>query len=292
MPTFAQKRELISKRISKVVNSPTPLKDIAKGVATVARTALAEPNTITVENVSINLRRLPEQLDGLRIVHLSDIHHSPFTNLQHINRAVEIANNLQPDIIALTGDYVSHEAEYVAPVADALGKLAAKHGVFAVMGNHDHWTDGPLVSDLFKTEGINVLNNEGFRFSFDGGTFWLAGVDDVMAGLTDLPKALKGAKRGEMKLLLAHNPALVTKAARAGVDLMLSGHTHGGQIKFGEITESARFPRKKLRLTSGLHRRGETQVYITRGIGTVVLPVRYGCPPEVSLLELRASHDV
>ena len=263
----------------------TPLRTIASGLAQIARTALAEPYQLAVERHAVGLKRLPRALDGLRIVHLSDIHHSPFTGREQVLRAVEVANSLQPDIIALTGDYVSHEREYVEPCAEMLGKLRARRGVYACLGNHDNWVDADLVTDLFTLAGIRVLNNEGLRFEDRGASFWLAGVQDTMVGLEDLPLALAGSSADEMKLVLAHNPVILRRAARAGVDLVLSGHTHGGQVTWrSERSASGRVRRRILR---GLGRRGETQIYVTRGLGTVVLPVRYGCLPEVSLLTLR-----
>jgi predicted MPP superfamily phosphohydrolase len=173
------------------------------------------------------------------------------------------------------------------PCAELLSGLRPKHGVFAVLGNHDHWTDAALITDLFRAEGITVLVNEGMRFEKDGAAFWLAGVDDTMVGLEDLPLALAGSSETEFKLLLAHNPIILRRAARAGVDLVLSGHTHGGQVSLRSDRNAAGRPRR--RLLKGLARQGETQIYVTRGLGTVVLPVRFGCPPEVSLLELRTA---
>lgn len=263
----------------------TPLRTLAAGLGQMARAAFAEPYKLAVERHTIGLRRLPRELDRLRIVHLSDIHHSPFTGREQVERAVEVANSLQPDIIALTGDYISHEREYIQPCAEMLGRLKARCGVYAVLGNHDNWVDAPLITDLFRLEGIRVLVNEGLRFEHRGASFWLAGVDDTMVGLEDLPLALAGSSDDEMKLLLAHNPVILRRAARAGVDLVLAGHTHGGQVTWrSERSASGRVRRRILR---GLARRGETQIYVTRGLGTVVLPVRYGCLPEVALLELR-----
>jgi uncharacterized protein len=276
------------KRRRRAATSPeTPLRTFASGVMQAARNALAEPYMLTVEHKQIYLSRLPHRLDRLRVVQLSDIHHSPFTGREQVERAVKVANQLTPDIIALTGDYVSHEREYAAPCAEILGQLRARYGVYAVLGNHDHWTDASLITDLFRAEGITVLINEGFRFKQHGASFWLAGVDDTMVGLEDLPKALAGSRSDEMKLLLAHNPIILRRAARAGVDLVLSGHTHGGQVTLRPERNSSGRPRR--RLLRGLGKQNETQIYVTRGLGTVVLPVRYGCPPEVSLLELRCA---
>jgi predicted MPP superfamily phosphohydrolase len=262
----------------------TPLRSLAFSLAQAARSALAEPHMLTVEHRSVFLRRLPKAFDGFRIAHLSDVHHSAFTSRDQVARAVETANRLRPDIVALTGDYISHDRSFAAPCAELLGRLRARYGVYAVLGNHDHWTDASLITDLFRAEGITVLVNQGMRFEQRKAAFWLAGVDDTMVGLEDISLALAGSSDDEMKLLLAHNPIILRRAARAGVDLVLSGHTHGGQVAL----RSERGPRgRRRRMLQGLGRHGDTQIYVTRGVGTVILPVRYGCPPEVSLLELR-----
>ena len=275
----------MSERISSAVADGAPLRNLAGNLSQLARgNALNEADTLTVERVSIHLKRLPKNLDGFRVVHLSDIHHSPFTTIEHIARAVRVANELAPDMFVLTGDFVSHQIEYIAPVARVLGALKSEFGSFACLGNHDHWTNADAVANALGGESIRVLTNEGFRFSARGSSFWLAGVDDYMVGKTDLRAALRGSFPDEMKMLLAHNPKILNRAARAFVDLIFSGHTHGGQVKLRD-DEKRILPRRKF--ASGLYRRADTQIYITRGIGTVVLPVRYGCPPEVSLLELR-----
>ena len=276
----------LSKRIGAMRRSETPLREIAGNLSKVAKYAIDEANSLSLERVEITLDRLPSKLDGFRIVHLSDIHHSPFTGLDHITRAIKVSNRLKPDLFLLTGDYVSHHSEFIGPVAEALGELRAEYGTYACLGNHDHWTDADLVTHLFRGEGINVLLNEGFRLETDAGSFWLAGVDDYMVGKTDVTSALKGSFPDEMKILLAHNPIIFRQSVRSGIDLTLSGHTHGGQIKIRD--EDRRIIRRR-KLSSGLHRRAESQIYITRGIGTVVLPVRFQCPPEISLLELRSS---
>ena len=264
----------------------TPLRSLALSLTHVARAALSEPYMLTIEHKRIRLNRLPKVFDGFRIVQLSDVHHGPFSSREQIERAIETANRLQPDIIALTGDYISKERHYAAPCAEMLGKLKARFGVYAVLGNHDHWVDAPLLTDLFRAEGITVLIKEGMRFEQNGETFWIAGVDDSMVGLEDLSLALAGARQDEMKLLLAHNPIILRRAVRASVDLVLSGHTHGGQVAIRGERSTAR-PRK--RALQGLWRQGNTQIYVNRGLGTVVLPIRYGCPPEISLLELRSN---
>lgn len=282
---FAASKGKLSKRLSSAIGSETPLRELAGNLSQFAKYALAEANSLSLEKIDIQLKRLPKRLDGFRLVHLSDIHHSPFTGLEHISRAVKVANRLNPDMFVLTGDYVSHETEYIEPVAEVLGLLDAEHGIHACLGNHDHWTDAEMVTDSFRRSGINVLINEGIRFTAREASFWLCGVDDYMVGKTDLRAALRGSFPDEMKLLLAHNPVILRQAARFDVDLILSGHTHGGQVKLRDEDKRI-LPQRKLK--NGLHQRRDTQIYITRGIGTVVLPIRYQCPPEISLIELHA----
>src|SRR5215510_8467966 len=150
-----------------------PLSVIKSALGEVARVALTEPFMLAIERQEIFLRRLPKNLDGLRIVHLSDFHYGPFVDARHLERAVEAANRLNPDLIALTGDYISQERGYAAPCAEVVGRLRARHGVFAVLGNHDHWTDARLITDLFQAEGIRVLINEGLRIDVGEDAFWL-----------------------------------------------------------------------------------------------------------------------
>lgn len=285
MKIDGQRRSRISERINSLVAAEKPFRQFAGNVSKIAKDAIEEASSLSLERVEIELPRLPKKLDGLKIIHLSDIHHSPFTNLDHIERVVKVANRLKPDMFILTGDYVSHEKKYIAPVAKVLGRLTSKFGTYACLGNHDHWTDPDMVVRRFRDTGIHMLVNEGFRFEANGASFWLCGVDDHMVGKADLTSALKGSFPDEMKLLLAHNPIIFRQATRYKVDLTLSGHTHGGQVKVRD-PEKRLLPRRKL--SSGLHRRKDSQIYITRGIGTVVLPIRYQCPPEISLLELRS----
>lgn len=282
------KRVRLTDRINTMIAADQPLRSLAGNLSKVARYAIDEAASLSLERVEIKLPRLPKKLDGFKVIHLSDIHHSPFTGLDHIERTVKIANRLKPDMFVLTGDYVSHDAKYIGPVAEVLGRLEAEFGTHACLGNHDHWTDAELVTRSLKDAGIQVLINEGHRFEARGASIWLAGVDDHMVGKTDLPAAFKGSFPDEFKLLLAHNPIIFRKAVRAAIDLTLSGHTHGGQVKVRTRTPKDRLiPRR--RLSAGLHQRKDSHIYITRGIGTVVLPVRYQCPPEISLLELRAG---
>lgn len=288
MDRTVTRRAKLSERISRYVAADKPLRAIAGDFSKVAKSAMQEAEKLTIERIPIELERLPRKLDGFRIVHLSDIHHSPYTDKTLIERAVRAANRAKPDMIVLTGDFVSHEADYIAPVADMLSKLKSRFGTFACLGNHDHWTDPGLVTDLLRGEGINVLINEGQRVEADGSSFWIAGVDDYMVGKTDVEASLLGSFPDEFKLLLAHNPIIFRQSVKQNIDLTLSGHTHGGQMRFRNNKKRLFNTRK---LTSGLHYRKDSQIYITRGIGTVVVPMRYQCPPEISVIELRLAPE-
>jgi uncharacterized protein len=261
-------------------------------IAAFLKAAMIEPRMVEVTYQRIVIARLPQRFNGFRIVQLSDIHHSPFLGLEEISEAVRRANELKPDLVALTGDYVSHSVDYIDGCAKALGGLRARHGVYAVLGNHDHWTDAEKMTASLTLYGIRVLVNENVQIGLDSSYIKLAGVDDLMVGRDDLPNALKGTSSSEPRILLAHNPAIIREAARAGVDLVLSGHTHGGQINWRlligrEDRKTARWLRRpSRRLTRGLAQLGSTQLYVNRGLGTVVVPLRYGCPPEITLIEL------
>ena len=261
-------------------------------LAAMLQAAMIEPRQIEITHQRIRIEKLPREFHGFRIVQLSDIHHSAFLSEGEIAEAARRANELQPDLIALTGDYISHSRDYIRGCARALGNLRAQHGVFAVLGNHDHWTDGEMMASALTCQGIRVLCNEHICIERGAAEIKLAGIDDLMVNRDDLAAALDGTERHETRVLLAHNPAIIREAARAGVDLVLSGHTHGGQINWRlligrEDRKMARWLRRpSRRLTRGHAQLGSTHLYVNRGLGTVVVPLRYGCPPEITVIEL------
>jgi len=257
--------------------------------------ALMEPYRVEITRHRVHLAKLPAAFDGFRIVQLSDIHHSSFLNEAEITTAARYANELNPDLIVLTGDYISHSRDFIEGCARALGTLRARHGVFAVLGNHDHWTDGEWMASALAAAGIRVLCNESVRIERGKDYFQLLGIDDLLVERDDLPLALAGTSRAETRILLSHNPAIIRVAARVGLDLVLSGHTHGGQIDWKLLTNGKETPlarwlrRPSRRFLRGHATLGQTQLYVNRGLGTVVMPLRYGCPPEITVLELSAG---
>jgi predicted MPP superfamily phosphohydrolase len=242
-----------------------------------------------ITDTAIWLRRLPAALEGLKIVHLTDIHHSLFTPVEEVERVVHLANRLEPDVVALTGDYVTLSPAYIAPVARALGRLRARRGIFAVLGNHDFQVDAGEVTRALRAERIRVLRNSRYPIRAGGRTLWFLGVDDLWWESDDLPAALRFVPARDPKVLLCHNPRGIWQASEHGIDLVLSGHTHGGQVRLPGLRS---LYRSKLgeRFVEGWNRLNGTQIYVSRGIGKVVVPLRLGCPPEITCLRLhRAS---
>src|SRR5690606_31318068 len=185
------KREKITRRINRYVGSDAPLRQLAGDLSKTAKYAINEAETLSLERIDVTIDNLPKRLEGFRIVHLSDLHHSPYTSLEHITNALGAANTLEADLAVLSGDYVSHDAAYIEPVAEAVGALNARCGVFACLGNHDHWTDPEMVTNELERSGVNVLINRGLRVDAGEGSFWLGGVDDHMVGKVDLPTAMR-----------------------------------------------------------------------------------------------------
>jgi predicted MPP superfamily phosphohydrolase len=242
-----------------------------------------------ITETDIWLRRLPPGYDGLRIVHLTDIHHSLFTPLEDVERAVHLANLLRPDLVALTGDYITLSPSYIWPAARALGKLRARLGVFAVLGNHDFQVDAEEITRALRAQRIRVLRNAHFALRVRSAALWMVGVDDLWWGADDLAGALRAVPARDPKILLCHNPIGVRDAAVHGIDLVLSGHTHGGQVRLPVVGSFYGRSRLGTRFVEGWNRLDGTQIYVSRGIGKVLLPVRLGCPPEIALLRLRRA---
>lgn len=281
------------------------LRYLAAGAGTAVVTGLAaqafsEPRRIRVRRVSVPLPALPAALDGLTIGQLSDLHRGPYVSEEHLRRGVEIAASLDPDVMVLTGDFVSVSAEYAASCAGALAGLRPRDGLFAVLGNHDYWTGQvDVVRRALESRGVEVLGNRSARLRRGGADWWLCGVDDAWAGAPDLGAALAGVPREVFKVLLCHEPDFADTAAQAGIPLQLSGHSHGGQVIVPGIGPIVLPPHGR-KYPIGLQRvpRSRTFVYtnvglglIGLGLGPVRLAVRFNCLPEVTLLTLRQAPE-
>jgi len=254
--------------------------------AALAYGVLWERRWVETTRRTVTLPGLPESMDGFRIVHLSDLHWDAYTRPEWMRRTFDRVNALEPDIIVLTGDLITHFREYIEPCARGLGHLRARHGVFAVLGNHDHWASGRLLTEALEASGITVLNNA-HRPIGDG--LWLVGVDDPHLQRADLNRALEGvADDGRPRVLLAHSPDIMEEAADR-VDLVLSGHTHGGQVRLpvlGAIMRVTRRPAARP-FTVGWGRAGRTLCFTNRGLGSVLIPIRFNCRPEIAVITLK-----
>lgn len=262
---------------------------VAGASAVALRSGLAPPARRRVE---IELPRWPQALDGLRLVQLSDLHLGPILERRFAADLVEHVNALAPDLVVVTGDLVDGSVQRVGAEVEPLTGLRARHGVFFVTGNHDFYSGVDEWVEHLRAFGWRVLRNERVTIRHGEAAFELAGVDDRHGSLVaegqgeDLTRALAGRDPRRPLVLLAHDPTGFRKAAAAGVDLQISGHTHGGQIwPFHGVVRLA------VRWVAGLHRLGGSALYVSRGTGFWGPPMRLLAPAELTELVLRAGAD-
>ena len=254
----------------------------AIGAATGATTygAVYERHRIGMTEASLPVSGLPPALDGLRIGFVTDVHHSQMVPASDVSDAVALANAAHPDLIVLGGDYVTFaDRRYMEPVAELLEPLRAPLGVFAILGNHD---DDRHMPAALQRRHIEVLRDARTRLEIRGEHLELAGIRFWTRRAADIAPLLRPGA-GATALLLAHDPRRLEEAAAFNVPGVLSGHTHGGQVVMPGLGALAkrRFP-----VLAGLARRENTSIFVSRGVGTVYVPVRINCPPEVAIVTL------
>lgn len=243
---------------------------------------------LAITRVDVVLPGLPRAFDGLKLLHLSDFHAGPFLDAHSLDDVVAVANELEPDVVCLTGDFITHTIDDAMTLLPALARLRAPLGAFAVFGNHDYRARREAeFATALEPLRIVTLRNRGVALERDGARLWICGIEDVEEGkVVDLVAATAG--RGDaVAILLAHHPDVVDDVGGHGIRLVLSGHTHGGQIVVGGRgllggSLRSRYP-------PGLTQVGDRALFQTRGIGVLMLPVRVGAPAEVALLTLRAQ---
>jgi hypothetical protein len=244
-----------------------------------------ERHALGVTETSVDVSGLAPALDGLRIGLVTDIHHSRMVPEADVVHAVERIMQAHTDMIVLGGDYVTWgDRAFVKPVADLLAPLTAPNGVFAILGNHDDDRDMPAA---LTAKGFHVLRDQRTRIIVRGEGLELAGIRFWTRRTIDIAKVLRRAQ--DMVILLAHDPRRLVEAAALDVPLVLSGHTHGGQVVipgFGAIA------RRQFPVVQGTGRRENTSIFVSRGVGTVYVPIRINCPPEVAVLTLRRRSDI
>jgi predicted MPP superfamily phosphohydrolase len=255
---------------------------------------LFEPMRPSIVRKEIILKRWPARLDGFNIALLSDFHYDPIFSIHPIQSAVELVNRVRPDLVLLTGDFVtsppfgnrSRGLADAEPCAQLLQKLQAALGLWAVMGNHDAAAGAYQVTAALRAAGVSVLSNAAAPIEHNGRRFWLAGVADVLQSSADLHSALHTVPSDEAVILMAHEPDYADYVARYPVDLQLSGHSHGGQIRL-PLVPPLYLPPLGTKYYSGLYNIRELTLYTNVGLGTINVPVRLNCPPDVTLITVR-----
>ncbi len=257
-------------------------------------TAYAQSDNLEVIHADVAVDGLSSSLDGLTIGVMTDFHAGAWGNREVIARAIQSMNDLQPDVITLLGDYVdgarSHDGHNIDKglfLFEQLGALSAPQGVYAVLGNHDHWIDKTRITRLLSQRNITVLTDQHSKLS---GGLVVAGVDDYWEGPGSVTKALTGVKNDATVILLSHNPDInMDIGANDPVKLVLAGHTHGGQIRVPFTGWAPWVPcSRRYKGRVGLFRETENRwSFISKGIGTFLLPVRFSCPPDIAILTLR-----
>jgi uncharacterized protein len=252
---------------------------------------------LEVTKQPVRLAKLPRAFHGFRIAQLSDIHVGPFMSEDEIRKYVRIANELRPDLVVLTGDFVTWDASTVPAVVNALSGLKAPMGVYGSLGNHDAWAGAEdLLAEVFGRAGIRILRQERTAITSGKESFNLMGLDFTnsrsmsVGGWHLSSRKLEGVESlmapDTANVLLSHNPDSFDRAAAVGIDLSLAGHTHGGQLALEFISPEIAPSRLVTPYVAGLFQRPGGQLYVNRGIGTIAAPMRVGAPPEITVFEL------
>ncbi|HLE87202.1 MAG TPA: metallophosphoesterase [Candidatus Brocadiaceae bacterium] len=244
-----------------------------------------EPRWVEIKNVVIGINNLPKRFGGMSIVQLSDIHHCEYVPREFIRKCVWKVNTLSPDIIVLTGDFVYGSNAFIPSVAEELSELKSKEGVYAVLGNHDN---KELTFDILSKKGIHVLINEHIPLYRKKDYLFIAGVDDLWRGNMDLDATLKGMD-DKPKILLSHNPDAIEMIKHTGIDFVMAGHTHGGQVCLPLYGPPVVYSKFGARYAAGLFHEEKTIMYVNKGIGVSNFPVRFFARPEITLFTLQNS---
>jgi uncharacterized protein len=251
-----------------------------------------EASQIRIRYQTVTLPRLPAAFAGKTIAVLGDFHNGPLVSLKFIRRAVEIAQSLKADIYALVGDFAHNGTktrEQLHPCLDLLSALDAPFGVYAVPGNHDMQDSGKVYREIMQKNPISDLTNRSVRLKLGADELWLAGVDELWWGKPDQRTALRDLPPGAEVILLSHNPDFAEEQPDPRVGLVLSGHTHGGQVYIPNVKLGRMPTRYGEKYRAGLVQGPASQVFVTRGLGEAGIPVRLNCPPEINLLTLKSG---
>ncbi len=253
-----------------------------------------EPGRLTVKATTMAIPNWPVGFASFKVVALSDLHvGAPHITLDKVHEIVRLTNDQQPDLIVLLGDYVIQDViggRFTEPevFVEILKELKAPHGVYAVLGNHDWWLGGEQVTRAFERAGIRVLTNEAVRIERNGSTLWLAGLGDFFSHKDDLEKTLRSITSSDPILAITHTPDIFLKLPPQFI-LTLAGHTHGGQVNLPLLGRRVVPSDYGEKYAIGFVEEGEKRLFVTPGIGTSILPVRFRVPPEISVVTITAK---
>jgi predicted MPP superfamily phosphohydrolase len=285
LPASRSRRQFLER--AAVLVSATPFVAAGYGL-------ISERLDVEVTRQRIRLPRLPKAFEGFRIAQLSDFHISPFMTAEQIRRFAEITNDLKPDLVALTGDFLTWDAGAQGEVVQALAPLRAPYGVFGCLGNHEVYTrTQDSITQMLGTAGIRILRHATAAIRSGGESVNLIGVD--FQGCHECPTFppqdyLRDIEPlvvpDTVNILLSHNPESFDRAAQLGIDLSLAGHTHGGQLALESVRRGLNLSSLGYTYTRGRYEKGGSQLYVNRGIGTIGFPIRLGAAPEITVFEL------
>lgn len=259
---------------------------------------LLERRRFELEHFAIGVSGLSSDLSQFTIAQLTDIHLGPFMPPEELARYVEAVNQLKPDLVALTGDFITSSRSEVVPCVETLAGLKARYGVFACLGNHDTFSGAASkLTQTFVEKGIQILRNDSATINVGNSRISVVGIDDLVVGRPDFQRAKSLAQPAEVNILLSHRPEIFPAAAKEGIDLVLSGHYHGGQIKLLPEPDSLSIARFLTPYVEGLFQlprpaetAGERKVgnlFVGRGVGITAVPIRINCPPQIAHLTLK-----
>jgi predicted MPP superfamily phosphohydrolase len=264
------------------------------GVGGVGYGYLMEPNLFKVETIPLKLPRLSRKFSGLRVAQISDIHMGGWMNLQRFQRVADLIVAEQPDVVVITGDFligddtIKFSMQSVTDLVTVLSPLTDSFPTFAVLGNHDYWTDAEVVRQMMASAGVTDLTNTVFTLKRDEERLHICGVDDIWEGNARLDDVIAQLREDSAAILLAHEPDFADTSASTGrFDLQLSGHSHGGQVVLPLLGPPV-LPYLGRKYGSGLYKVGEMFQYTNRGVGMARLPIRINCPPEITLFVLES----
>jgi predicted MPP superfamily phosphohydrolase len=283
-------RDFLSKTIRAILHTPFGI-----GLLGISRIFYPQKsgNWLDINSIRLELPRLSPEFEGFRIVQISDIHIGTWITKKQLAEAVNIANQLQPDVVVLTGDFVTFEPERFAnDLISELSRFSPKIATLAILGNHDHWADASILRRIFSDAGIIDLSNSVYTLQRGSNCLHIAGVDDYMVGKARLKKVLQELPAHGAAILLAHEPDFADISAQTGrFDLQLSGHAHGGQVNLPWIGPPF-LPGFGRKYYSGLYKIDGMYQYTNRGLGTAELQIRINCRPEITNIELCAVKNV